>query len=164
MASNRTNKIKKAIFTKPYSFYFFFFFFLFIILNLFINKVYITYQVLLDNIRLGIPFVFFSILVAGLVALNVNLVIIKLKELAPIDNKFDKKAGGIASLGVFGGLLGGACPGCFVGLFPAFLGLFGISASLSVLPFYGIELQVVSVILLIISTYYLTKEVVCKVE
>ena len=99
----------------------------------------------------------FTLLVAFLVAVNINLVIFKFRELGSIGIK----AGGIGSAGVFGGILGGACPGCFVGLFPAFLGLFGISASLSVLPLLGLEIQIVSVILLVASMILLTRDNTC---
>ena len=70
----------------------------------------------------------------------------------------------IHALGIFAGVLGGACPGCFVGLFPAVLGLFGVTASLSVLPFYGLEIQAASIVLLIVAIFFLTKETVCKVD
>ena len=79
-----------------------------------------------------------------------------------------KKGGGgvgsIGFLGVTGGILGGACPGCFVGLFPAFLGLFGMTATLSILPFNGLEIQVASTALLLFSSYFLTKPLTCKVD
>ena len=86
--------------------------------------------------------------------------IIKFKEY----KQLNKKGSGLTTLGIFAGFLGGACPGCFVGLFPAVLGLFGVSASLSVLPLYGLELQAISAVLLIISAYYLSKNPVCKTE
>ena len=62
------------------------------------------------------------------------------------------------------GILGGACPSCFVGLFPAVIGLFGISASLSSLPLFGIEIQVVSAILLLLSLFFLTGNNVCTIK
>jgi len=154
------SKIRRAILTKPYSLFFIFFFFFFIFLNLYINQVYVTKGVLFDNLRIGIPFVFFNLLVGSLIALNINLMIIKFKEYRSMNTK----GSGLTILGVFGGFLGGACPGCFVGLFPAVLGLFGISASLSILPFYGLELQALSAGLLMISTYYLVRNPVCKVD
>lgn len=160
MKNRRLEKIKKAIFVKPYIFYFLFSFFLFIGLNIFINKIYITGSILFNNLKLGIPFIALNVLVAFLIGVNISLMVMKFKELKMLK----KKEGGLTFLAIFGAFLGGACPGCFVGLFPAFLGLFGISASLSILPLYGLELQMASAVILMISTYLLTNDVVCKVE
>ena len=153
-------KVRQAIFARPYSFYFILFFFLFIGLNIFINKVYVTGRILFTNLSIGIPFIIFNVLVASLVALNLNLIFIKYKDCKGLN----KKGSGVVGLGVFAGLLGGACPGCFAGLFPVFLGLFGVSASLSILPFYGIEIQAVSAVLLMMGAYYISKDNVCDVK
>ncbi len=73
-------------------------------------------------------------------------------------------AGGVAAAGIFTGILGGACPGCFVGLFPAVIGLFGVSASLGVLPLYGLELQIVSALFLAGAIALLTRDATCKIK
>jgi hypothetical protein len=155
----RFSKIKKVIVTKPYVYYFIFIFLLFIFLNVVINKVYLTSGVLFDNLLYGVPFVVFNLLIASLVAININLMILRFRDLKSV-NGSEK---GLTGFGVFMGVLGGACPGCFVGLFPAFLGLFGVSASLSILPLYGIEIQMVSALLLVGSAYLLTDDPTCKI-
>ena len=160
MKSYRAKKIKEAVLTSPYFFYFVFIFILYIFLNIIINKLYITIETLFNNFKFAIPFVLFNILIAGLIAVNINLIIIKSKEFKLLNNKESS----LTFLGVFGGFLGGACPGCFVGLFPAFLGLFGITASLSILPLYGLEIQIASALLLILSIYLLTKNPICRIE
>jgi len=67
--------------------------------------------------------------------------------------------------GWFIGVLGGACPGCIVGLFPAVLGIFGgAAAGLDILPFNGLELQVGSAALLIMSVWFLSKPAVCRMN
>ena len=153
-------KIRESTLRKPYIFSFFIIFLAYMILNVFVNQTYITAPTLLNNnLNIIIPFIFFSVLVALLVAVNLNLVFIKFKELKKIN-----KTTGITAIGAFGGILGGACPSCFVGLFPAFVGLFGIAASLSDLPLYGLEIQVFSAILLVISIILLTRDNTCKVE
>ena len=158
---SRHKKIKNAILSKPYSFYFIFVFFLYLFFNIWINKLYITYGVLIDNFYYGVSLVFLMILVAFLTALNVNLIIIKFEEY----KEFNYKSGGFTSIAVFLGFMGGACPGCIVGLFPAFSGIFlGSGLSLNVLPLKGIELQILSVILLILSANILSKESVCNVR
>ena len=157
---DRLEKIKKATLTKPYFYYFIFIFLVYIINNIFVNKIYITAPLLFTfNLNIIIPFLFFSILVGLLVAMNLNLVILKFKELRQIN-----KESGFTFVGIFGGLLGGACPSCFVGLFPAFIGLFGVTATLSSLPFFGIEILIVSAGFLLISIFLLTRDNTCRVE
>lgn len=156
-----SKKIKEAVFKKPYSFYFLFFFFLYLFFNIYINKLYVTYRVLIDNLYYGIFLIFLMLAVAFLVGLNINLMILKFKEY----RKLNYKSGSFATFGVFFGILGGACPGCIVGLFPAVAGIFfGIGISLNILPFKGLELQVLSIILLIVSTNLLSKNSVCKIQ
>ncbi len=156
----RLDKIKKAV-SGRYLFYFLISAGLFFVLNVFVNKLNVTLPPMLSgNPKLGFSILFFIMLVTSLIALNINLMIFKFKEVRGLS----KKGSGLTMLGVFGGFLGGACPGCVIGFFPVFLGLFGISATLAMLPFYGMEIQAVSAGLLIISAFYLTKDNVCKVE
>ena len=157
----RIQRVKDALFKKPYIFYFIFIFLVYIGLNIWINQTYSILPVLggFSKVFL-IPYLLFSFLIIPfLVALTINLTIIKFKEASLISGK----DGGFTFLGVFGGIFGGACPGCFVGLFPAFLGLFGITASLSILPLYGLEIQMISIALLIVAVIFLTRDVVCEV-
>lgn len=153
-------KIKEAIFKKPYSFYFVFIFFLYLFFNIWVNKLYVTYRILIDNFYYGISLISLMILVAFLTALNANLIIIKFKEY----KKFNYTTGGFTSIAVFLGFMGGACSGCIAGLFPVVTGIFlGTVLSLNVLPFKGIELQILSIILLILSANILSKENVCNI-
>jgi hypothetical protein len=159
--TNRIAKIKNVTIKRPYVFYFITAFILYLGLNSFLNKTFVTFSTLFTayNLSFSIPFVTLHILTALLIATNINLIIFKFKEL-----KLLSKTGGVTFLGIFGGLLAGACPGCLVGLFPAFIGLFGITATLGTLPLYGLEIQIISSILLIVAIIFLTKENVCKVQ
>ncbi len=84
-------------------------------------------------------------------------------------------AGVVASLSVYlikrkfsSGIVGGSgvlfsvvaptCPSCSIGL----LSMLGIGGFLSVLPFKGLELGFLSVILLLISVVFLSKKIVTK--
>lgn len=157
----RLERIKKAVFKKPYVFYFIFVFLSYIGLNVWVNQLYVSFSTLNDLATwFLIPFVFFTFLIVPLLAaLTINLSIIRFKEAG-----FGKREGSATSVGVFAGVLGGACPGCLVGLFPAVLGLFGIAGiSLSVLPLYGLEIQFLSSALLIFAVFLLTSDVVCKI-
>ena len=161
MNKRRFEIIKKATIKKPYIFYFILMFLIYIAINIFVNKLYISLSVLKGfALWFLISFLFFNfLLVPFLVALTINLSILRLKEAGLLFGK----EGGAIGMGVFSGILGGACPGCFVGLFPAVLGIFGITATLSFLPFYGLEIQLLSVILLLVAANFLTKDIVCKV-
>ncbi|MEK6935004.1 MAG: hypothetical protein AABW46_03945 [Nanoarchaeota archaeon] len=153
-------RIKEVSLNKPYIYYFVLIFIIYTVINILVNQVYVTAQTLLtSNLKIVVPYLFFTFLVAILVALNINLTIKRFKDLKQLD-----MGSGLTFVGVFGGVLGGACPSCFVGLFPAFLGLFGITASLSSLPFFGIEILFGSIIFLIMAVVLLTGDNVCKVK
>ena len=158
--SERLSRIKKVIATRPYIYYFIIIFLIYLTVNIIINQVYVTFPLLFrNNLKIIIPYVALSLVIAFLIALNINLIILRFRELRILN-----KESGMTFFGVFGGLLGGACPSCFVGLFPAFLGLFGVTATLSSLPFFGIEILMGSAVFLIISIAFLTRDNVCKID
>lgn len=159
--NKRINKIKDATIRRPYVFYFIGIFFLYLGINILVNKSFVVLPNFFNLYKpsFAISFLFLNLITALLVAINLNLVILKFKEL-----KLLSKIGSTTSMGVFGGILGGACPGCFVGLFPAFVGLFGLTATLSSLPLHGLEIQIASSALLVLSIFLLTNETVCKVK
>lgn len=159
----RSQRIKQALLTRPYVFIFLFVFFAYILFNYWIND--IGSSSLFRDFKLWflILFLLFNfLLIPFLVGLTVSLVFMKLKDASFVAQR-KAKGGTFAVIGTFLGVLGGACPGCFVGLFPAFLGIFGVTATLRILPFYGLEVQVLSMILLVIAIGLLTRETVCKV-
>ena len=163
---SRLTKIKRAL-SGPYFFSFIFIIVGYIIINGIVNKTAANGFAVLTTYRTSflVPYIALQILVATLVALTLNLVIIKWKELKELREmrKTTVKTSTLGAVGLFTGLLGGACPGCFVGLFPAVAGLFGITASLGVLPLYGLELQILSAILLAGAVFLLTRNAACKI-
>jgi len=154
-------KIKDANKTKKDIFIFFLSFFLYIILTVVVNKVYITYKTLfLFEKTYFLTFVFLTIIISFLFGIIVNLLRKRLK-----DSRDVRKSIGLAPAGVVVGILGGACPGCVSGLLPLVFAFFGFSFSLLSLPLNGLELLLFSIILMVISLYYLTKEQKsCKVK
>lgn len=66
---------------------------------------------------------------------------------------------GIGTIGAFLGILVSGCAACGITL-ASFLGL---AAFVTLLPFYGIELKVFGIILLLYSTYKLLEPVTCAV-
>ena len=154
----RTKKLKDVFKKKFYILIFIFLIYNF--LNIYFNGVHVSLQELSSfSLWFLIPFALFTFLITPFLAgLTITLAIFKIKE------AFTLKSTGIGMAGLFGGILGGACPGCLVGLFPAILGIFGIAGtSLSVLPLYGLEIQLLSIALLTWAILLLTKEPVCKI-
>jgi len=102
-----------------------------------------------------------NILVALLLGVNISLLVYRLKEYTA-----NKKSSAMSGIGIFAAALANGCPGCFAGLFPLVLSIFGISATLSVLPFNGLELQALSAVLLGASIFFLTGETknVCPIK
>ena len=147
----------KRIFKKPYLYWFFAIFILYLVLNIFISgfdntiPLIILYASTVDWFRLGISLVL-TLAIGFLVALNAVYVYILHKE-----RKKCKEGKVLAGAGSVGGLIVGVCPLCVTGLVPLALGLLGIGFSFASLPFQGIEIQVLVVIILLTSLYFLKK-------
>jgi hypothetical protein len=98
-----------------------------------------------------VPFTILTIITSIQLGVALTLIIAKIRELRA-------KSAGLGIVGIAIGSLAAGCPGCFFGLFPLFLSAFGISATLAILPFNGLELQTASAIILGLSIYTLGKE------
>jgi len=146
----------KKIFKKPYIYWFLGIFATYLILNILISGFYNTIPLVLiyfktvDWLKLGISLIF-TFVIGFLVSLNAVLIYIKYKE------RKKCKGVGLASAGSVGGLIVGVCPLCVSGIFPLVLGLAGISFSFGTLPFQGIEVQVLVILILYISYRRLSK-------
>lgn len=77
----------------------------------------------------------------------------------------DKKVGVLTSIGVFFGIIAPGCAACSIGLLSV-LGIGG--AFLTFLPFDGLELPILSILILVFSVYKisdnLTKRNVCEIK
>ncbi len=140
---------------------FFSFFFLYLIINVLINKLHITYKtVFLFEKTFFLTFVLLNVIIAFLFGIIINLLRYRIKESKEVRKKI-----GLAPAGIIVGILGGACPGCFAGLLPLIFSLIGVSFSLLSLPLNGLEILLLSIILMILSIYYFTKEPKsCKIK
>jgi len=98
-----------------------------------------------------ITYTFLTVIISLLMGLTLTLFVAKLKEVKV-------KSAGLGASGIIFGALAAGCPGCFFGLFPLFLSLFGITATLAILPFNGLELQAISVPILLFAAWELGKE------
>lgn len=154
-------KLRLATLSKPYIILFPVWFILFVILNIFLNEIHIIGTGIFDlPPRIYMPFIFFTIVNGALVSLNINLIIIKLKDF----ENMSKRGGVFGTIGTMFAFIAGACPGCVAGLFPAFMGIFGSTFTLNSLPLGGLEIQITSLILLLMGAYYLAKGTTCKIK
>ena len=147
----------KEIFKRPYVYWFFLIFFGYLILNVWVSDFYntipliIKYAQTVNWFSVGLSIIF-SLLIGFLVACNGVLVYMKYQE-----RKQCKEGVALASAGSIGGLAVGVCPLCVTGIFPLVLSFFGISFSFASLPFQGMEVQIIFIILLALSLYILDK-------
>lgn len=154
-------KIKSSIKNRP--FLFISTIILFLAITSILNKTYLTLPKFFSTFKpiFSIPFILINIiLIPLLVATTITLSVERINQAKSLSGK----KGFFGAIGTVLGILGGACPGCFVGLFPAAIGIFGITASVGALPLYGFELGLISIVFLIISINYLSKDNVCKIK
>ncbi|MEM3091736.1 MAG: hypothetical protein QXD05_01245 [Candidatus Pacearchaeota archaeon] len=132
-------------------------FILYLILDVFISgfndtiPIIIAYSATVDWLKLGISLIL-TLSIGFLVAINGVYIYILYKE-----RKKCKEGKILAGTGTVGGLVIGVCPLCVTGLFPLIFGLLGLSFSFASLPFQGIEIQILIIIILLTSFKMLTK-------
>ena len=140
----------KEVFKKPYVYWFLGIFIFYLLLNILISGFYDTIPLIvvyfntLNWLKLGISLIL-TLIIGFLVSLNGILIYIKYKQ------RKRCKGVGTASAGTIGGLVVGICPLCVTGIFPLIFGLIGISFSFGVLPFGGIEIQVLVALILFLG-------------
>lgn len=138
-------------------YWFFGVFIFYLVLNILISGFYETipliviYASTVNWLKLTLSFIL-TLAIGFLVALNTLVIYMKYKE------RKKCKGTGIAGVGAVGGLIVGVCPLCVTGIFPLLLGFAGIGFSFASLPFEGIEIQILVIVILLISLYILTKE------
>ena len=104
-----------------------------------------------------VPFTLLTILISILLAMVIALTIERIEEIK-------LKSAGLGVAGIVIGSLAAGCPGCIFGLFPLLLSLFGVTGTLALLPWNGIEFQILTVGLLLLNLYFLgaETELACK--
>jgi hypothetical protein len=96
----------------------------------------------------SIPFIAFGVVNSILFGVSLTLSLAKIKEI-----RLQTAGLGLTSI-LFGSLAIG-CPGCFFGLFPVVLSFFGITGTLALLPLHGVEFQLLTLAVLLVSIYSL---------
>ncbi|MBX4196912.1 hypothetical protein KW805_04975 [Candidatus Pacearchaeota archaeon] len=147
----------KILFRKPYLFSTILIFFAYLILVVLFSGFYNTIPLIIANAQSVfwsklIVSLILSLIIGLLVSSNAVLLYIKYKQ-----RRQCKEAGTVATIGTLGGLAAGVCPLCVTGLLPLILGLLGVSFSFASLPFHGIEVQVGSIVILVISLWMLNR-------
>ena len=147
----------------PYVFYALVVALLYFFLNVYLNKFFVIIEStgflgFISNSFYAL-FFFSTVLVSLLIGANVSYVIHNYRNVRTVSSK-----GSVGLVGAFSGILGGLCPGCIVGVFPAIMAFFGIGFSLASLPLYGLELQLLSIVLLVASLILFSRGTTCKIK
>lgn len=135
-------------FKKPYSYIFIFVVLLYSIMLYYLSDFDTTFRTALlysDTVnwyKLGFS-ILLSLIIAILIAVNSCYLYRNYKI-----RKDCKDESKLVGVGVVGGIAVGICPLCVGGLFPIVLGLLGVSFSFGSLPFQGMEVQGLIILLL----------------
>lgn len=141
----------KGIFRKPQIYYFIAIFIVYILANVLISGFYkniplvIYYAKTVNWIKLGAS-ILLSLAIGFFVAMNSLLVYINYQK-----RKSCRKETTTTAVATVGGLITGVCPICITGVLPLIAALFGVTISFVSLPFQGIEIQFIILIVLIFS-------------
>lgn len=101
--------------------------------------------------------ILFSVIISLLLGIFVALVIYRFKLI----RNSSKKLGFFGTLGFFFGVFAAGCPSCGSVVFA----LFGAPLALMLLPFKGLEIKVLSILLLVWSNYSISRKLVsCNVN
>ena len=148
----------RLVFQKPHTYWLLGIFLAYAVISLLISGFYNTIPAIIANAstvnwpKLSLSLLF-SLTIGALVAINsVYLFILYRARLQC------RSATTLTSVGATAGLITGVCPLCVTGLIPLLFGLFGVSFSLGSLPFQGLEVQVLTVLLLSLSLYFIAKK------
>lgn len=140
---------------------FFVWVFIFSGINIYLNDIAeLGLWVLQYENSIKIPYLVSIVLNTLLIWLSVNLLIDKMKEVKSLNPWMWI----ISFIGTFFALLTWACPWCIAGIFPLFVWLFGSHMSMYSLPFHWVEIQILSLVFLIIWIYFLSKDMTCEIK
>mgnify|MGYP001573671442 CR=1 FL=1 len=103
--------------------------------------------------------ILFTLILSFLFGINLSLIIYRFKEIKKYNNE--------SGTGIFTSalsLFSAGCPVCSFTILSFLIPGLSVTFSLAILPFKGLEIQLLGVILLLISIFVLTKENVCKIN
>ena len=112
----------------------------------------------------GVNYVIFYIILSFLISILLGLWLTIMFYKFQCLKKIDLKHSVTSFLGLLLGVFGTGCSGCSFTLFSYFLSFFGLALGLAKLPLQGLELKILSLILLLVSNYFVLKNFnnICK--
>jgi len=147
----------KQVWQRPYIYWVVGIFLVYLGINIYLSDFYELVKFIpfyLDQIHWAklIFGIVFTLTISSLVAINAVYGYIHYKHHQTI-----KKAEIVTCVGAIGGLATGVCSVCVVSVFPFIFGLFGITFSWISLPFQGLEVQALIIVLLSTSLWWIKK-------
>ena len=103
--------------------------------------------------------ILFTIILSFLFGINLSLIIYRFREIKKYNNE--------SGTGIFTSalsLFSAGCPVCSLSILTLLLPSIFAGVSLVILPFKGLEIQFLGILLLLISIFVLTKENICKIN
>ena len=156
----RIEKIKSILKQKSYLKIFLITFIIYLILSLFlINYFFLGFELFFQKAAYAIFNLLFTLILAFLLGINLSLIIYRFKEAKKYNNE--------SGTGIFTSILslfGAGCPVCFFTVISLIIPGVSVVSSLAVLPFKGLEIQLLTIILVLISIFTLTKQNTCNIN
>ena len=126
----------------------------------FLNSLKLTFLNILGfHYKILVSSLISLIIISILLGILVSLLTYKTKKI-----KQNENLGFFAAAGIFIGIIAPGCAACGIGM----ASILGFSAFLTFLPFKGLELSILSIILLLIANYQLSKTLLnddsCKIK
>ena len=144
----------KRVFQQPYRYWLLGIFLIYLVIVVLVSGFYNTIPAIIVNaatvnwFKLSLSLLF-SLMIGALVAVNSVYLFILSKA-----RRQCRSAKALTGVGATTGIITGICPLCVTGLIPLLFGFFGVSFSLGSLPFQGLEVQVMTILILLFSLYY----------
>lgn len=158
----RLKKIKNLLKQKTYFRIFFISILLYLVLSTYLVYYFFNGFYLFFNYYLKYyPYLnsLFTLILAFLFGINLALIIYRFKEIRKYNNE--------SGTGIFTSIISlfsAGCPVCSLSILSLLIPGIGSVFSLAILPFKGLEIQIMGIILLLTSIFILTKENVCKIN
>ena len=155
----RIKKIKALLKQKFYFRIFLFTFIIYLILSAFlINYFFLGFYLFFQQATYAFFNILATLILGFLLGINLALTVYRFKEVKKYNNE--------SGTGIFSGvisLFGAGCPVCSFTVLSLLIPGFGTAFSLAILPFKGLEIQLLGILILLLSISMLTKENICKI-
>ena len=143
----------REIFRRPYVYWIIGIFFVYMIANVLLSQFYDTARYIpyyVETVKWTELLISaaFALVIGTLISINSVLAYLRY-----LDHKKIGTQGGVTCVATIGGFATGICPACIPSVFPLIFGAFGITFSWISLPFRGIEIQILIIVLLLGSLY-----------